>query len=60
MKALCKQYPEIPIHYLIPKAEYMETFLGKFEIRFPNICDYFAWLGFNTGEIEQLKKKIKG
>lgn len=60
MKALCKQYPEIPIHYLMPKAEYMETFLEKFETRFPNICNYFAWLGFNTGEIEQLKKKIKG
>lgn len=35
MKALCKQYPEIPIHYLIPKAEYMETFWKNLKQDFP-------------------------
>lgn len=55
---LCKAYPDLPIHWLIPRAEYMEGFLERFAKRYPDIQDYFKELGFSDEEIAKLKEQL--
>lgn len=54
----CREYPEIPIHWLMPQAEYIETFLEKMAERFSTPEEYFYELGFTEQETKQLKEKI--
>ena len=58
LEEFCREYPEIPLHWLMPQAEYIETFLEKMAERFPTPEEYFYELGFTEQETKRLKEKI--
>jgi len=53
-----KNFPEVDMNIVTPKAWFMEEFLRLFREKFGTTESYFKGLGFEAEEIERIRKKL--